>query len=303
MTELELEHLRREKWHLDGEPVRTLEQARDFVDSVGLCILYPVRPMQLLPTLIGAWTGNDKNLPTRQRAFSNPNAREIEDVLVRLIANKFVYEAQIQGETLLLSQSVFPFFYALASDRKPKQPIRSRARGKASPLTEHVFHELEKSGPLNGLQLQEQLGGSLSQAALDRALQELQAALKVTRTGQDSKTGDTWDVYYRWAPEAVNQGVRMSDAEGLSGLISQYLEGVVAATQEEIETVFSAITSRARVSEVIRALLAAREFAYTPSETRTLITVAHAARESEPRKQEGRATESRRRRDRSNQIA
>jgi len=217
--------------------------------------------------------------------------------------NKFVYEAQIQGETLLLSQSVFPFFYALASDRKPKQSIRSRARGKASPLTEHVFQKLEESGPLNGLQLQERLGGALSEAALDRALQELQTALKVTRTGHDSKTGDTWDVYYRWAPDAVNQGVRMSDAEGLSGLISQYLEGVVAATQEETETVFSAITSRARVSEVIRALLAAREFAYTPSETRTLITVAHAARESEPRKQEGRATESRRRRDRSNQTA
>jgi hypothetical protein len=259
--------------------------------------------MLLLPTLIGAWTGNDKNLPIRQKVFSNPSAPEIEDLLVRLVQNKFVYEAHIHGETLLLSQSVFPFFYALASDRKPKEPIRSRTRGKASPLSEHVFAKLDERGPLNRLQLQEQLGGSLSEVALDRALQELQAALKVTRIGHDSKTGDAWDVYYRWDPEAVNQGVRMSDAEALSGLISKYLDGVVAATQEEIETVFSAITSRVRVAEVIRALLAARQFAYTPSETRTLITVAHAAGKSDPRKQEGRATESRRRRDRSNQIA
>lgn len=286
MTELELEHLRREKWHLDGEPIRTLEQARDFVDSVGLCLLYPIRPMALLPTLIGACAGTDKNLPNRQKAFANPLAREAEDMLLRLVHSKSVYEAQLQGETLLLSPSVFPYFYALASDRKPRQPIQSRARGKASPLAEHAFRKLEQSGPLTRVQLQEQLGGALSEAGLDRALQELRAALKITRTGSDPKTGDTWDVYYRWAPEAVNEGVRMSDAEALSALISKYLDCVIAATQEEIETFFSAIASRARVTEVVRALLAARQFAYTPSETRTLITVAHADNQAQSRRDE-----------------
>lgn len=283
MTELELEHLRREKWHLDGEPLRTLEQARDFVDSVGLCLLYPIRPLALLPTFIGACTGSDKNLPSRQKAFANSLARNAEGMLLRLVHSKFIYEAQFQGETLLLSRSVFPYFYALASDRKPKQPIQSRERGKASPLAEHVFRKLEESGPLNLIQLQEQLGGALSQAGLDRALQELHSALKITRTGSDPKTGDTWDVYYRWAPDAVNEGVRMSDAEALSALISKYLDCVVAATQEEIETFFSAITSRARAAEVVRALLAARQFAYTPSETRTLITVAHSENQPQAR--------------------
>ena len=61
------------------------------------------------------------------------------------------------------------------------------------------------------------------------------------------------------------------------------MRGVVAATQEEIEGVFSAVASRARVAEVVRALLAAREFTYTPSETRTLITVANAVARPAPR--------------------
>jgi uncharacterized protein YcaQ len=277
MTELELQHLRREKWQLEGEPVRTIEDAREFVDSVGLCLMYPARPMPLLTTFIGAFVGSERNLPTRQKAFSHPRASEAEALLLRLVREHSVYEAQLNGETLLLSPSVFPYFYALASDRKPKEPIRSRASGKASPLSEHLFRKLEERGPLNRTQLQEQLGGSLSETALDHTLQDLWAALKITRVDHDPKMGDVWDVYYRWAPDAVNQGVRTSDAEALSALISKYLDCVVAATQDEIEAFFSAFTSRARVAEVVRALLAAREFTYTPSETRTLITVAHSS--------------------------
>lgn len=289
MTELELDHLRREKWRLEGEPVRTIEEARAFVDSVGFCLMYPTQPMPVLPTFIGACTGMDKNLPSRKQSFAHPRAREAEALLIRLIGNKFVFESQLQGDTLLLSPAVFPYFYALASDRKPRDPIQSRARGKGSPLSEHLFRELEEHGPLNRVQLQEALGGALSESALDRALQELWTALKITRTEHDPKTGDSWDVYYRWAPDAVNEGVRMSDAEALSALISKYLDCVVAATQQEIEGFLEAITSRARVAEVVRALLAAREFVYTPSETRTLITVAHSGGSAElARPQSGR---------------
>jgi hypothetical protein len=281
MTELELQHLRREKWRLEGEPVRTLDEAREFVESVGLCMMYPVRPMPLLPTFIGASTGSDANLPSRQKALSDSRAPVADDLRARLVSDKSVYEIPFSGETLLVSSEVFPYFYALASDRKPKEPIGSRNRRKASLLSEHVFRRLEEAGPLTTVQLQQQLGGALSEVGLDRTLQELWAALKITRTDHNPRAGSTWDVYHRWAPEAVNQGVRTSDAEALSALISKYLDCTVAATEEEIEAFFSNYTSRARVAEVVRALLAAREFTYTPSETRTLITVAHSGGRSQ----------------------
>jgi 23S rRNA pseudouridine2605 synthase len=282
MTELELRHLRREKWRLEGEPIRTIEEAREFVDSVGMCLMYPTRPMPLLPTFIGAIAGSDQKLPTRNTALNDPCGMQTEELLARLAREKSVHEAQLHGETLVLSAQLFPYFYALASDRKPKQPIVSRTR----PLSQHLFRKLEERGPLSRAQLQEQLGGALSEVALDRTLQELWTALKVTRVDHRSDGEDRWDVYYRWAPEAVNEGVRLSDAEALSALISKYLDCVVAATQDEIETTFSAITSRTRVAEVVRSLLSAREFTYTPSETRTLITVAHSiARPESPRAQ------------------
>jgi len=283
MTELELQHLRREKWRLEGEPIDTLDEAREFLDSVGLCLMYPVRPMPLLPTFIGACAGSDRSLPGRPKAFSDPRARQAEDLRARLVHEKSVYELPFAGETLLLSSEVFPYFYALAGDRKPKEPIGSRSRAKASPLSEDIFRKLEAKGPLTTVQLQEQLGGALSEAGLDRALQELWAALKIVRTDYDPRAGNTWDVYHRWAAESVSQGMRISDAEALSALISKYLDLTVAATEEEIEGFFSKFTSRARVAEVVRALLAAREFAYTPSETRTLITVAAGGRSEAPR--------------------
>ena len=284
MTELELQHLRREKWRLEGDPLRTFEDARAFIESVGMCLMYPIRPMPVLPTLIGASAGTDARLPARNAACSDPRSQHAEELALRVIRQKAAFPAQFSGEMLLVSAEIFPYVYALASDRQPKQPIRSRARGKASPLTEHIFRRLEEHGPLTRAQLQEQLGGSLSEAGLDRALQELWAALKIAPIDPVPEMGYTWDTYHHWAADAVNEGVRLSDAEALSALISKYLDAVVAAVQEEIEGVFSAFISRARVAEVVRALLAARQFTYTPSETRSLITVAHPMVRTVPRR-------------------
>ena len=44
MHEQQLQELRREKWRLNGQPIRTLEDAREFIESVGFCLLYPQRP-------------------------------------------------------------------------------------------------------------------------------------------------------------------------------------------------------------------------------------------------------------------
>ena len=57
MTDLELQQQRREKWRLDGKPLRTIEEARSFLDEVGLCLMYPQRPVLLVPTFIGAFVG------------------------------------------------------------------------------------------------------------------------------------------------------------------------------------------------------------------------------------------------------
>ena len=274
MQEQQLEDLRREKWRLNGQPVRTLEEAREFIESVGFCLLYPQRPQVLAPTFVGAYKGNDEKLPTAQMAFADASAREAKRLMVRLLREKAAYEANVFPENnFIVSASVFPYFYGLVGDRNPKQPPKSGARSEYSPLAVDAFRIVEKEGPISKYRLRELLGGDISEAALDRALDELWAKLRITRVDYKQDEGVFWDVLFRWAPQAVKQGMHVSFAESLTALVSKYLDCVLAAQQEEVEQFFSRIIGRARVREGIHALQAARELSYVHVGGRVMLQV------------------------------
>ena len=104
MTEQELRQLRRVKWRLENAaaPMRTLEDAQEFVESVGFATLYPMKPALLAPTFLGAYVGDDANLPTWQHAYSDPRAQEALPLMVRLLRSKSAYEANLFGESNFL---------------------------------------------------------------------------------------------------------------------------------------------------------------------------------------------------------
>src|SRR5260370_24784859 len=54
MTDPELLQARTQKWRQNGQPVRTLDDARAFLHSAVFCPMYPFRPTILLPTFVGA---------------------------------------------------------------------------------------------------------------------------------------------------------------------------------------------------------------------------------------------------------
>src|SRR6202050_4555574 len=93
MTEQDLHQLRREKWRLGGKPIRTIEEARAFVEAVVFCLMYPVRPTMPVPTFIGAFVGSDNRLPTWQHAYSDPRAVAATDLMVRLLRERARSEA------------------------------------------------------------------------------------------------------------------------------------------------------------------------------------------------------------------
>ncbi len=278
MTDPELRELRRHKWHLDGRPVRTVEEAREFVESVGFCLMFPVAAQGagagiVLPTFIGAWNGGEENLPTRQKAFADPRASQATELAVRLLRERSAYEASVFGEdNLLVAASVFPYFYALAGDRNPRQ--EPRLDRSLSPLAQDVLSAIQRAGPLTKRRLAEILGGDLSEAAMDRALSELAARLRITRVDYNPRDGSFWDVLYRWSPDAVNEGMHLSVAVALSALLSKYLDCVIAADEKEIGDFFSPLAARSRVKEAMNALLAARELEFVHVGKRTLVQVA-----------------------------
>jgi hypothetical protein len=288
MHEDQLQQLRREKWRLNGNPVRTLDDAREFIDSTGFCLLYAQRPSVLLPTFCGAYKGGDEKLPTGQTAFADPDVPHAKELMVRLLRDKSAYEASVfPDNNFILSAAVFPYFYGLVGDRNPRQPPKAGPRSEYSLLAVHAFEHIDKKGPISKQHLRELLGGEPSEAALDRALDELWARLRITRVDYKPDEGVFWDVLYRWAPEAVNEGIQMQVAGAVTALVSKYLDCVVAVSQDDLEQFFSRIVGRARVREAVNALQTAREIGFVHVGGRVLLQSAssHATPAEDPTSQ------------------
>jgi hypothetical protein len=219
--------------------------------------------------------GADDRLPTVQYAYADPRAQEATELMVRLLREKAAFEANLfdENNNFLVAASVFPYFYALVGERNPKQPPKGGARSDYSQLAVDAFEIIRRDGPISKQKLRERLGGDLSLAALDRALSELWSKLRITRVDYDSAEGSHWDVLYRWAPDAVREGISLSVPAALSGLVSKYLDSVIAADQDEVERFFSNLVPRSRVRETINALLAARELSFVHIGNRSLLQV------------------------------
>ncbi len=267
--------MRREKWRLDGKPIRTIEQARAFLDEVGFCLMYPARPALLVPTFIGAFAGSDDRLPGWQHAFKDPRATEATELMVRLLRERTAFEANLFGENngFLVAASVFPYFYALMGERNPKQAPKPGSRSPYSALACDAFELITRDGPISKQKMQEALGGSVSMAALDGALGELWSKLRITRVDYKPSEGSVWDLLYRWAPEAVKEGVGLSVQEALTALLSKYLDSVIAIEQAELETFFGNFIARSKVKDAVNALLAARELSFVHVSGRSMLQI------------------------------
>jgi uncharacterized protein YcaQ len=277
MTEPELQQQRSQIWRTDGNPIRTLEDARAFIDSVGLCLMFPERGLPQAPTFMGAYAGTAERLPDARHAFADARAKQATELMVRLLRDRAAFEATLNaGDTLIISRATFPYYYALVSDRNPKSPPRPKAQGiMYSPLALSVFEAIQKKGPVSKDELREIAGGEPSDAALDRALHELWAILKITRVDyREGEGGAFWDVLYRWAPEPLKEGLDISAPEAITALLSKYLEAVIAADEQEIEELFSRFTSRSKVRDAVKALLAARELSFVSVGGKSLIRMA-----------------------------
>jgi 23S rRNA pseudouridine2605 synthase len=275
MTDQELIDFRREKWHVNGNPVRTLEDARSFIESVGFCLMLPLETPLLVPTFVGAWAGSDENLPRLRQAFSNPQAKDATDLMVRMLRDKSAYEANLfdENNAFLFSAAAFPYFYALVGERNPRQSPKPGPRSPYSQLACDAYQIIHRKGPISKLKLLEDIGKGVSVPAIDRSLAELWSKLRITRVDYDEREGSSWDVLQRWAPDAVSEGVNTSANSALSALVSKYLDCVIAADMPALESFFGNFVPRSKVREAVNALLAARELSFVPMGHHSLIQI------------------------------
>ncbi len=271
---------RQEKWRTapDSRPLRTLDDAREFLNSVGFCLAYPTHPVIAAPTFIGAYVSSDEKLPTAKQAFADDNARAATELVVRMLSEKSAFEVAFgEDASLLVSAAEFPYFYALIGDRNPKVAPSPGIRGEQA-LTTHTFEIIDQHGPINEDEMRRNLGREISRNAIEKVLHALWSKLRITRVDPGIENGEpvepVWDLMHRFAPEQVNRGKQISAAEAMSALISKYLETVISAEQKEVEQFFGRLVPRSKVSEVCKALLAAKEFTFVQVSGKTMLRLA-----------------------------
>src|SRR3954471_6013007 len=71
MTREELELERQRRWRTDAPErgIRTIEDARAFIEEAGFALMFPVKPAVTAPTFLGAYAGSADGLPTRKDAY------------------------------------------------------------------------------------------------------------------------------------------------------------------------------------------------------------------------------------------
>lgn len=274
--EQELTKERQQKWHVaDGAlPLRTLDDAREFLNSVGFCLAYPVRAMAA-PTFIGAYAGTEEDLPSAKQAFADENARSATELIVRMLKEKSAFEVAFgEDASLLVSEAEFPYFYALVGDRNPKAAPSPGPRGEQA-LTTHTFEIIDQHGPISEDEMRRKLGREISRNAIEKVLHGLWSKLRIVRVDEGLESGEpvepVWDLMHRFAPQQVNRGKQISMQEALSALISKYLETVISAEQKDVEEFFSRLVPRSRVTEVCKAMLSAQEFAFVQVSGKTML--------------------------------
>src|SRR3954471_15137068 len=285
--EQDIKKQRAQLWHTaeTTQPLRTLDDARLFLNTVGFCLAYPVHPALLAPTFIGAHVGSEEKLPTAKQAFADANARIATELIVRMLGEKSAFEVAFgEDASLLVSAAEFPYFYALIGERNPKVAPSPGLRNEQA-LTTHTFETIDQNGPIDEDGMRRKLGREISRNAIEKVLHALWSKLRITRVDAGIDNGEpvepVWDLMHRWAPEMVNRGKQISAPEALSALISKYLETFIVAEQKDVEEFFGRLVPRSRVTQVVKALLSAQEFTYAQVSGKTMLRLASRATEEE----------------------
>src|SRR5205823_9171433 len=167
-----------------------------------------------------------------------------------------------ENNALVISASIFPYFYTLVWERNPKHAPKPGPRSPYSELACDAYQIIHRKGPISKQKLLEEIGKGISVPALDKSLAELWSRLRITRVDYNEREGASWDVLQRWAPDAVSDGVNCSVNSALSALLSKYFDCTIAADLAELESFFGNFVPRSKVREAVNGLLAARELSF-----------------------------------------
>ncbi len=219
--------------------IRTMDQAAQFVDAVGLSLLFASAQGIELPSLFEAIKG-------RRDAHIYDWDADADRLWVwknDLPATRRAYYGKVLagGKPGLVSLQVLPYLYVISA---PESVEAEYARGGMSHYAKRVHDALRASGPAPTLALRVAAGldKSTSSAHYHHALDELQRAMIIAPVGQTIETGawasQIYDLVDRWFPRQVERARRMDVELARRRLVERYVRTVIAAKPSMLVRVF-----------------------------------------------------------------
>jgi hypothetical protein len=223
--------------------VRTEAEALDYLNDVGLCLLFSAKNIEL-PTLWGALCGEDRPLPNHHDDHELGLAWRWKDTLP--VAGKVLYGKFLRKRPVFVSLDLAPHLYALSPNYgdPAEDYLRDYLDGRLSVEAKQVYEALLEQGalPTNRLRREAGLSGKSNASRFDRALAELQMDLRIAKVAiSDANRWNycyVYDLLPRHFPEVVEAAAAISEPQARETILLRYLRTVVAATPHQVCRLF-----------------------------------------------------------------
>jgi hypothetical protein len=270
LTAEQLEAARAERMRQDGRETFSQEDARTWMEETGLCLFLPRKQFfaSIAPSFVEAAIGHQELNPA-------PNQiAEAEEMLVRLETDGVVVRLNLLGHPgempdFVVASWVLPYVYALRGDRDWRRSPQLTGSRQVSPLAVQAYKLLEAADTTNS-DLTHTLGREVTETAVLRAITELWQQLRIIPVISAPGKPAKWQLLRQRFQKAIAEGASTSQVTAISVLASIYLQAVIAATMEDVETFLSPLTARSKVREVLRGLMATRQV-HTIAQGHTLL--------------------------------
>ncbi len=259
MTLEQLEAARAERLRKNASGTLNYDDARTWIEETGLCLYMPKKPgtPAVVPSFIEAVAGQET---------PNPDAKLLavsEDILVRLELKDVAVRLNLHGvpglaPDYVVASWVLPYVYALRGDRDWRRTPQLTGSRQVSPLAIQAYKKLELADASIPM-LRSQLGREVTDAAVLRSITELWQQLRIIPVTPAPGSTPKWQLLRHRYQKAIAEGASTSQVTAISVLASIYLQAVIAASMEEVEFFLAPLTSRSKVREVMRGLVATRQ--------------------------------------------
>ncbi|HDQ73189.1 MAG TPA: hypothetical protein ENN19_14015 [Chloroflexi bacterium] len=222
--------------------LRTIDDARQFVDQVGFCHFWPIKDIEM-PNLFHAIAGRERPVPNEH---GDPDLSKCWGWKDQALDKRWWYYGKLlRRRATLVSLDYLPYFYALSENFGSLDDYLAEYEdGKLTAEAKAIYEAILEHGPLDTVRLRREarMSAESAKSRFDRALVELQVGLKVVPIGV-AETGAwnyafVYELFQRWFPDLPKQARSIKRSEARRILLQRYLENVVAADRKMVAKAF-----------------------------------------------------------------